>query len=158
MGQPFLQPLRHEREFGSLHRCDLRTPDDHLDAQGLTNGDAAGGFVHNQTGVAVSLPGFDGVAKVVRRHFAVRIEDIRQQLFLPAVARSGQIRPDRKPLVVQAMAGLTTLLEQHLATLGVAAQIERGTKTPDYFIAIGVCRCADHLDGALLEQSVRMLS
>src|SRR5439155_4441156 len=41
-GQPFLQPLRHEREFGSLHRCDLRTRDDHLDAQGLTNGDAAG--------------------------------------------------------------------------------------------------------------------
>lgn len=97
LGQPFLQSFRHERESGSLHRGDLRTRDDHLDAEGLTDGDAAGGFVHDQPGVAVSLLGFDGIAKVVGRHFAVGVEDIRQQLSLPPLRAPAKSGPTANP-------------------------------------------------------------
>src|SRR5439155_3764068 len=75
-----------------------------------------------------------------------------------AASSPREIRPDGKSVIAQAMAGLTALLEQRLAVPGVAAQIECWTKTPDYFIAIGVCRRADHFDGALLDGSIGMLS
>src|SRR5262245_12405786 len=58
LGQPFLQSLWHEREFGGLHLGDLRAGDDGLDAEGLTNSDAGGRLVHDQAGVAISVPGF----------------------------------------------------------------------------------------------------
>ena len=63
VGQLFLQPFRHERKFRGLHLGDLRTRDDYFDAEGLTNCDAADGFVHDQAGVAVSLLGIDDVTK-----------------------------------------------------------------------------------------------
>src|ERR1051325_5434954 len=154
---PFLQSFGHEREFGGLHFRDLRTSDDLLDAERLTNGNAARRFIHDQAGVALSVPRFDGVTKIVRCNFAVGIENIRQQLFLPAVARPRQIRPDCKSVVAETMAGLATLLEQCFAVLDVAAPLERRTKAPDDFVAIGLGCRADHLDGALLEGSIRML-
>src|SRR5881394_577239 len=125
--------------------------------KGLSNCDAPGDLVHDDAGVAVPLLGLDDVGEVVRRNFAVGVEDIDQQLFLPAASGSGQIRPDRESITAEAVAGLTTLLEYGLAALVVAAQIESGQKTTDYFVAPGIRRGADQLDGALLEGWIRVL-
>src|SRR6266581_3012566 len=89
--------------------------------------------------------------------FAIGVQDIDQQLFLPAASRTGQIRPDGESVAAQAVAGLTTLLEYGLAALVVAAQLESGQKTPDHFVALVVRPGADELDGALLEGRIRML-
>src|SRR6266571_5160854 len=88
VGQPFLQPFRHERHTLGLHLRDPRTRDDHLVAKGLSNRDAAGGFVHDKADVALPLLRLDDVGEVVRRNFAVGVQDIDQQLFLPAVSRA----------------------------------------------------------------------
>ena len=55
---PSSSPFRHERLYRGMHLRDLRTRDDYLDAEGLTNRDAAGGFVHDQAGVAGPPPGY----------------------------------------------------------------------------------------------------
>src|SRR5207245_2604120 len=104
---PSSSPFRHERLYRGMHLRDLRTRDDYLDAEGLTNRDAAGGFVHDQAGVAGPLLGIDDVTKVVRWNFAVGVQDIDQQLLFPAASRAGQIRPDGESIAAEAVAGLT---------------------------------------------------
>src|SRR5439155_3745582 len=149
LSQPFLQPFRHERCPLGLHLRDLRTRDDHLNAEGLTNCDAAGRFVHDDASVAVPLLGFDDIGEVVRRNFAVGVQDIDQQLLLAAASSPCQIRPNGESVAAEAVAGLTTLLENSLAALVVAAQLEDGQKTPDHVVALVVRRGAEQLDGAL---------
>jgi len=149
--QPFLQPFRHERCPLSLHLRDLRTRDDYVDAEGLANRDAAGRFIDDDASVAIPLPCIDDVGEVVRRNFAVGVQDIDQQLFFPAASGPGQIRPYCESVAAEAVAGLTTLLKYNLAALVVAAQLEDGQKTADHFISIGFRRRADQFDRALLK-------
>src|SRR4030095_7705090 len=153
VAQSFLRPFWHEREFGGLHSGDLRTYDDYLDTERLTNCDASGRFIHNKHRIVVLFLVSYKESKVFRRNCGIGVENIVQQLFLPAVASAGQIRSDRESIIAQAMAGLAALLEQPLAVPDVAAQLERRVKTSDHFVTIGVCGRADHLDGALLEGS-----
>src|SRR5262245_38815233 len=126
VGHPFLQPLGHEREALSLNPGDLRTGDDYFEPKRLSNRDAAGAFIHDDAGVVLSFLRIDEVTEVVRRHFTVGVKDTNQQLLLPTTPRPGQIRPDRVTVVAQAVARLTTLLEERLAPLVISTQIDRG--------------------------------
>src|SRR5262245_43454845 len=121
VGQSFFEPFWHERCALGLNLCDPRARNDHLVAESLSNGDAAGGFVHDETSVAVPFPGIEEVGEVVRRHFAVGIENIDQQLLFPSVLHARQIRSDRESLAAEAVTGLTALQEQGLAAIGVSS-------------------------------------
>src|SRR5213078_2952803 len=112
--------FRHQRKAGARNRVDVAAEHRFGHALGALDREARGAFVADDSVKRAAILCLDGVAEEVRRHLAIRVEDVDEHLIRVPLADGGKVRTNVHAKVAGAMAGGTGGLENFLAATRVA--------------------------------------